>query len=243
MNEIEGIIVNEIDYQDKSKIIYVLTNNGLISMIAKGCKSPKSILRPYTDKLTYGKFYIKYKENKLSILNNFDNYINFKNIRNDFNKLGFSMYLLNLSYQVAKENFKSNVYYNLIEGLKKMEEGINPLVITNIIELKYLNNLGVEPILDKCSCCMQQNNIVGLSISKGGLVCSNCFSNDMLVDEKVIKLIRLYYCIDIKKIKCFNVDKSIVNEINRFLDNYYEKYTGLYLNGKKVISDIFNRLY
>ena len=199
MDEVEGIIVNEIDYRDKSKIISVLTNKGLIGMIAKGCKSPKSMLRSCTDKLTYGKFYIKYKENKLSILNNFDSYSNFKNIKSDFNKLGFTMYLLNLSYQVAKENFNENIYYNLVDALKKIEDGINPLVMTNILELKFLTFLGVEPILDRCSICMNQNNIIGLSTSKGGLVCSNCFQNDMLVDEKVIKLIRLYYYIDIKK--------------------------------------------
>ena len=209
-------------------------------MIAKGCKSPKSMLRSCTDKLTYGKFYIKYKENKLSILNNFDSYSNFKNIKSDFNKLGFTMYLLNLSYQVAKENFNENIYYNLVDALKKIDDGINPLVMTNILELKFLTFLGVEPILDRCSICMNQNNIIGLSTSKGGLVCSNCFQNDMLVDEKVIKLIRLYYYIDIKKIDSFNVDKKFVNDINRFIDDYYEKYTGLYLNGKKIVADIFN---
>lgn len=241
MNEVEGIIVNEIDYRDKSKIISVLTSKGLIGMIAKGCKSPKSMLRSCTDKLTYGKFYIRYKENKLSFLNSFDSYSSFKNIKKDFDKLGFTMYLLNLSYQVAKENFKENIYYNLIDALKKIEDGINPLVMTNILELKFLTYLGVEPILDKCSVCMNQNNIIGLSTSKGGLVCSNCFQNDMLVDEKAIKLIRLYYYIDIKKIDGFNVDKKIVNEINRFIDDYYERYTGLYLNGKKIISDIFNK--
>lgn len=240
MDEVEGIIVNEIDYRDKSKIISALTNKGLIGMIAKGCKSPKSVLRSCTDKLTYGKFYIKYKENKLSILNNFDSYSNFKNIKSDFNKLGFTMYLLNLSYQVAKENFNENIYYNLVDALKKIEDGINPLVMTNILELKFLTFLGVEPILDRCSICMNQNNIIGLSTSKGGLVCSNCFQNDMLVDEKVIKLIRLYYYIDIKKIDSFNVDKKFVNDINRFIDDYYEKYTGLYLNGKKIVADIFN---
>ena len=240
MDEVEGIIVNEIDYRDKSKIISALTNKGLIGMIAKGCKSPKSMLRSCTDKLTYGKFYIKYKENKLSILNNFDSYSNFKNIKSDFNKLGFTMYLLNLSYQVAKENFNENIYYNLVDALKKIEDGINPLIMTNILELKFLTFLGVEPILDRCSICMNQNNIIGLSTSKGGLVCSNCFQNDMLVDEKVIKLIRLYYYIDIKKIDSFNVDKKFVNDINRFIDDYYEKYTGLYLNGKKIVADIFN---
>ena len=74
MDKVEGIVVSEIDYRDTSKIINVLSPNGLIGMIAKGCKSPKSVLRSCTDKLTYGNFYIKYKENKLSTLNNFDNF-------------------------------------------------------------------------------------------------------------------------------------------------------------------------
>lgn len=239
MDEIEGIIVNEIDYRDTSKIVTILSEKGLIGAIAKGCKSPKSMLRSCTDKLTYGKFYLKYKENKLSTLNNFDNYNNFKNIKKDFIKLGFSMYLIDLSYQVAKENFLSSIYINLIEGLKKIEDGIDPLIITNILELKYLSILGVSPVLDECASCTSKNNIVGLSSNKGGLVCSNCFKNDMEVDEKTIKLIRLYYYIDIKKIDSFNVSKNIVNEINRFLDDYYERYTGLYLNGKKIVKDMY----
>ena len=113
MIEVEGIVINEIDYRDKSKIIYVLTKNGLISIIAKGCKSPKSILRSCTDKLTYGKFYIKYKENKLSILTNFDSLSNFKNIKKNFNSLILSMYILDLTYKIVKDNFNQNIYFIL----------------------------------------------------------------------------------------------------------------------------------
>ena len=150
------------------------------------------------------------------------------------------MYLLDLSYQVARDNFNSQIYYDLIESLKKIDNNINPLMITNVLELKYLNILGVSPILDRCAICNSKNNIVGLSSSKGGLICANCFNNDMEVSEKAIKLIRLYYLVDIKKIESFNVSKSIVNEINRFIDDYYERYTGLYLNSKKIVNNMFD---
>lgn len=242
MDEIEGIVVSDIDYRDSSKIITVLCNRGLVGIIAKGCKSPKSKLRSCCDKMTYGKFYIKYKENKLSTLNNFDSYYSFKNIKNDFVKLGFSMYLLDLCYQVCKDSFNESIYYNLIDALKKIDNNINPLMITNILEIKCLFLLGVGPILDRCASCASTNNIVGLSSNRGGLVCSNCFHNDMLLDERSIKLIRLYSLIDISKIDSLNVSKSIVNDVNRFIDDYYDKYTGLYLNGKKIVCDIFNRM-
>ena len=79
MIEVEGIILTSQDYGETSKIINVITKEyGIIGMIAKGCKSIKSNLRSATDKLTYGKFYIYYKKDKLSILSNVDIIDNFK---------------------------------------------------------------------------------------------------------------------------------------------------------------------
>ena len=67
MIEVEGIIVSEMDYKDTSKIIGIMTKtHGLISCIARGAKRIKSPLRSTTGKLTYGKFQILYKEDKLS---------------------------------------------------------------------------------------------------------------------------------------------------------------------------------
>ena len=66
---IEGFIVRETPYQEKSKIINVLTKEyGLIGMITKGAKSMKSPLRAVSQKFTYGKFNVYFKEDKLSTL-------------------------------------------------------------------------------------------------------------------------------------------------------------------------------
>lgn len=236
--EVEGIVVNDVDYGETSKVITVLTKNALIGIMAKGCKSLKSSIRSCADKLTYGKFYIKFKEGKLSTLNSFDNYGSFRNIRNDIVKLSYTMYLLDLSYQVAKENFREDIFDTLISGIKKIDEGFDPLIITNIIELKYLEILGVMPVLDKCAVCSSKNGIVGLSSDKGGYVCHKCFNNDLVVSDKTIKLIRMYYYVDISKISNLNVTKNVCNEIDRFIDLYYDRYTAIYLNGKKFARDL-----
>lgn len=238
VDEIEGIVVNDIDYGETSKIITVLSPNGIIGVMAKGCKNVKSTIRTCADKLTFGKFYIKYKEGKLSTLNNFDNYGSFRNIRKDITKLSYAMYLLDLSYQVAKENFSNLIYEILISGIKKIDEGFDAAIITNIIELKYLSLLGVMPVLDECAVCGSKNGIVALSSDKGGYVCNKCFNNDLVVSSKTIKLIRMYYYIDIDKISSLNINKGVSNEINRFIDLYYDKYTGLYLNSKKFAKDL-----
>src|SRR5574344_1966961 len=154
MDEVEGIVLTEQNYSETSKILNVLTKEkGIIGIMSKGCRTIKSPLRSVSTKLTYGKFYIYYKEGKLSILKSVDVLNNFKNIQKDIYEISYASYLLELSEQVYKHSGNEEIYELLIQGLIKINEGFDPLVITSIIELKYLDFLGVMPILDKCSKC------------------------------------------------------------------------------------------
>ena len=174
MIEVEGIILTSQDYGETSKIINVITKeNGIISMIAKGCKSIKSNLRSATDKLTYGKFYVYYKKDKLSILSNIDIIDNFKNIKKDITKISYATYLLELTGQVVKHSLKCEIFDLLINALIKINENYDPLVIMNILELKYLDYLGVMPIIDGCCKC-GNTTIKTLSSDAGGFICSKC---------------------------------------------------------------------
>ena len=51
----------------------------------------------------------------------------------------------------------------------------------------------------------------------------------------------MYYYVDIEKITKLEVNKEISDEINTFLNDYYEKYTGLYLKSKDFLKQI-NRI-
>ena len=45
----------------------------------------------------------------------------------------------------------------------------------------------------------------------------------------------MYYLIDINSISNISISKEITDEINYFLDKYYERYTGLYLKSKDFL--------
>lgn len=239
IEQVEGIVISEKAYGETSKIINVLTKDrGVISIMAKGAKTMKSELRSVTDKLTYGKFNIYYKKDKLSILKSVDIINNLRNIKKDINKISFVGFLLDLTEQVIKQSNDSDIYDMLINGILKIDEGYDPLVITNILELKYLDKLGVMPIIDCCSVCGNTNNIVTLSSVRGGYICKNCLKNDTIVNEKTIKLIRMFYYVDISKISKLEISDEVKFEINRFLDEYYDSYTGLYLKTKQFINNL-----
>ena len=239
MEKIEGIIVSVNDFKESSKILNIFTKEyGVIGVIAKGCKSIKSTLRSVTDRLTYGYFYMNYREDKLSVLSSVDVINPFKNIKKDIECISYASYILDLATQVYKQNNSSDIYKLLIDSLIKINELYDPMVITNILELKYLYYLGVMPILDRCSVCGSEKSIATLSSSRGGYICNNCLKNDRMVSAKTIKLIRMFYYVDISKIEKLDISELCKNEINTFLNEYYENYTGLYLKSKNFINNI-----
>ena len=238
--EIEGIIIREKDYGDTSKILDIFTYEfGIIGVIAKGCKSLKSSLRSVTTKFTYGIFNLYYKDNKLSTLKEVDIIDNFKNIKSNISYIAYSTYLLDLSEQVYKQNNSSDIYNILINALIKINNKLDPLVLTNIVEIKYLSYLGVMFEINNCSIC-GSNSIITLSSDKGGFICSNCRTYEKILDSRILKLIRLFYYVDISKIDKLNISDNIKEAINDFLDNYYEKFTGLYLKSKKFLNNLKN---
>lgn len=237
--EVEGFILKETPYGESSKIINVLTKeNGVIGIMCKGAKSMKSKLRSCTQSFTYGVFSLHFKEEKLSTLVNVDIIDPLKNIRQDLTKISYVTYLAELTSQVVKDVNVDKIYDDFIETILKIEQGLDPLILTNIIELKYLPLLGVGLNLDSCTHCGNKTSIVTIDASYGGLICKDCFRNEVIVDTKVIQLIRMYYYVDIKSINSINVKKEYKNTINKFISDYYDSFTGIYVYSKKFLENL-----
>lgn len=243
IEKVEGIVINEKDYGETSKIIDIVTKeHGLISVMAKGARKMKSTIRGISSKLTYGYFHIYYKEDKMSTLIDADVINNFKLIRTDLVKISYASFICELVGQVIKQNVNQKDYeeiYNLFSSsLIKVNEGFEPMIITNILELKLLPFLGVNPIIDECALCGDVTSIVTVSADKFGFLCKDCRTNEYIVNEKTIKFLRMFYYVDISKISKLEISYKIKNEINYFIDQFYDKHTGLYLKSKQFLKKI-----
>lgn len=241
IKKIEGIIVGDTNYSESSKILNILTRDyGIIGVMSKGCRRVKSNLRTVSNKLIYGDFNVYYKENGLSTLISVDLKKYYKNIMTDIIKISYATYLIELASQTYKQNPSIEIYSTLIEGLNKIEDNFNPLIITNIIELKYLDYLGIGINVDGCNICGNQTDIVTLSSKSGGFVCKECYTNEKIVSEKAIKIIRMLYYVDIPKISKLSLANQTIKEISEFIDEYYDLYSGLYLKSKKFLKTFNN---
>ena len=239
IKKLEGIIVSEVDYKESSKIINIYTKDeGIIGCLARGSKRLKSNLSGVSSKLTYGYFHINYKENGMSTLMEVDVIDSFKNIKKNIDRISYASYITELVTQVFKHENNKNIYNLYIDSIKKINDMFDPMVITNILELKLLDNLGIRPVIDSCVSCGSLNGIVTISSYKGGYLCHNCLHNEKIVHTKTIKLIRMFYYVDIAKIEKIDISDTIKKEINEFIDDYYDRYSGLYLKSKTFLKNL-----
>ena len=235
----EGIVLSETNYSESSKILNVLTDkHGLIGVMSKGCRNMKSKLRGVSRKLIYGTLHVYYKENGLSTLIGIDVKNSFSKTMMDLEKISYASFILDLTHQVLKQNDSEEIFDLLKNILIKIEEGLPPLPLTNILEIKLLDYLGVAPNIDSCCHCGSTKQIVTLSSEQGGYICKECYDNEPLVSEKTIKMIRIYYYVDPSSISKLDVSDEVTREINSFLDDYFDRFTGLYLKSKDFIKKV-----
>lgn len=230
--KIEGIVVSEYSFEESSKIIKVFTKDGIIDVIAKGAKKLKSPFFSVTSKLSYGIFNISYKENGLSKLVDADIFNDFRNIKKDISKVSYATYITELIIKVFKHDSNSNIYDLYMQGLNKINSGYDPLVISNIIRLKMLDYLGIKPIIDRCVECGNTTDIATISSYYGGYICKHCLKNEKIVSTKTINLVRGLYYVDISKITKLEIPTDVKIELDQFIDDYYDRYSGIYLKSK-----------
>lgn len=233
----KGIVLTETPYSETSKILNVLTSDyGLIGIISKGSRNVKNKLRGVSNKMNYGEYTINYKEKGLSTLIEGTTINSFKNIYIDMKKATYAFYLMDLVNQVLKENNNKNIF-DLLEGaLIKINDGLSPELISNIVEIKLLDYLGVNLELDNCVLCGNNEDFITIDLTNGGVICKNCYNDGYIMNDKALHLMRILKKIDLKKLEKLEItDEEIFIEIDKFIHEYYSSYTGIYLKKKDNI--------
>lgn len=240
LKTVEGVVVSDTPFGENSKIINILTKEGIIGVISKGCKKINSPLRLVSNKLTYAEFTLYYNEDKLSTLKEGVIINELPNIHHDLTLISYLAYLTELSSQIMKEANNPEVYNLYIKAILKIEVGLNPVVIMNVLEIKLLDYIGVSLSLNGCAKCGSIKDIVTIDPDAGGYLCKNCRTTEIIYDERVRKMLRMYYLVDIDSITELKIKDYVIDAINHFLTVYYDRYTGIYTHSKKFLTDEIN---
>lgn len=240
---IEGIVLNETNYGETSKILNVLTKEyGYISIISKGSRTLKSKLRGISMKFIYANFTISYKEKGISILHEGNVINSLKNIVTNFEKINYITYIFELFKNILKDTNQKELFSILKDTLLKINDNLDAKILTNIVEIKLLTYLGVKPNFLECVICGCED-IITYDIDLSGSVCKNCYQDTYIFKKDTIKLLKLFQNIDISKITKLNVSsEKTKEELDMFIETYYEKYTGIYMLQRKKVLSVKNKI-
>jgi len=191
-----------------------------------------------TSKLNFGIFDISYKENGLSKLVDVHILNDYRNIKKDITRVSYATYITELVTKVYKYENSTGIYEVYLQCLDKIAEGYDPGLITDIVRLKLLDYLGIKPVIDRCIQCGNTTDIATISSYYGGYLCKNCIKNEHIVSTKAISLIRGFYYVDISKITKMEISSNIKREINEFINDYYDRYSGIYLKSKIFLDTV-----
>ena len=189
-----GIVVRYANYRENDRILTLLTpGNGVLDVLARGCRRPKSPLMPACEWFVCGE-YVLYQGNDRNILTSCALQDTFFPLRLDMYRLSCASYMAALCGSGTMPGQESSgVYALLMKGLYYLayDSDSDALGTVNAFLLAFADLLGFRPRLSRCVHCrkvLDLSRMGLLDIEAGGLCCPECAPQqaERLTHEQVV---------------------------------------------------------
>ena len=177
-----AIVLRAKPYGESDRIVSFLTEmHGKITGIAKGAKRSRkrfvNSLEPFS--LVNLRFYERPQGNLVFILSS-DLLSNFPKLVTSLDTISFASYLVEITDGLVGEGQEDRlVFQHLKNGLRYLNESDASLRFLTSFELKLLNLVGYQPVLDRCKRCAKDrrdhpSSRWHFSPRDGGILCEPC---------------------------------------------------------------------
>lgn len=239
----EGIIIKTIKYQESSKILYILTTEGVVTGLLRNALSLKSKNYSYSHEGSIIGFDIsKSKKNSFDIITSGTVYNRLINVQNNYNKMILMVEIFSYVYDLYSYIENNTHFYDLTKNIiisineNSFEEYDKYYLL--IFKLKLLYLLGVGPVFKKCVNC-GDINITGFDISLGGALCSKHQTNNKY-NHEIISIIEILYLgkIELFSSDVFKVFEKYYHELHNFINEYYNYHLPINTKYSNIIKKI-----
>lgn len=224
-----GWVVKTQEYQESSKLVYLMTSNGIQSFLARGVRkynSPvRSLLEPYQwlDVTLSGSGLPTLKDAKRR----------YESTTLSLEASAYLQHLAELVY-VLRETIPFDQFVPFFEDIYQNLRQ-DPERYSMMLELKLLYLLGVNPVFDRCVLCGEKERI-GFSVQEGGMVCSTHATADIITDQPLI--IAMYQLYQAEKNDVLpEIDAT---NLRRVIDHYYSYHVHVETTARAWIRQIFH---
>lgn len=243
LKEVQGIIFKRRKYKDTDLIVKIMTkNNGIISLIVKGAMRPKSKLNAATLNFSYGTYVIYTSGHGLSSLRTYKEVKQLDGIYDDLIKNAYTSFILDLIDHAFVEYQPIGKYYDLADfAIHKINKGVDPEIITQIVQMQLLTAFGVQPELRHCLICKKEQGRFDYSIKLGGVICSDHFNDvqsRLYLKPKQTALLRTMGLVPIERLGKISLQSETKLATRKAIDRIYGETIDLNLKTKKFFDEM-----
>ena len=240
----EAVIIGTMNLGEADKLItFFSLDRGRLRGVAKNARKSFRRFGAGLELFTHVRLHLYEKEHQELIrIDSADIISQHFEIAGDLDRMAAGSVILELVREVAPEGERNpHAFMLLAHILHLLNDGVDPLFLHRIFEIRFLSLLGFQPKLDKClSCgCTPERPMVFYGL-KGGVLCPDCLISS---GEEQIRLspgaIGFYYHalrMDLDKLTRLKPSADIMRE----LDQAFTSHT-LHILGKRLKSATFLR--
>lgn len=222
----QGIVLKAVRYEENDVILTIFTRKlGKVSALAKGAKRNKSALLSSSQLFAYCNYTLR-KQGSMYRVSQSDIIKSFYDISYDIDAFSYATYITKLVENSTLENQTNNRLFVLLAQTLYLytQVDVDKKFVTHAFELKFLDYIGLRPIINRCSVCGTRDlKSPVFNVYEGGVLCSSCIENvqdNISIDVTTLKLMEYILSNDILKCSKAKVSKYIIYELEKILKQY-----------------------
>jgi DNA repair protein RecO (recombination protein O) len=172
-----GVVLRTLRLGEADRIVTLMTDqHGKVRAVAKGVRRTTSKFGSRLEPLSHVALLGWQGRGDLDIINQVEVIDTFRPVREDLDRMGVAMSLLEVVDQIGQERHGNPRLYEMLVGaLAALSERNSPMVAPGFF-LKVLVLEGSAPVLEACVSCGEEDSdaLVAFDLVEGGVLCRTC---------------------------------------------------------------------
>ncbi|MBO7743831.1 DNA repair protein RecO [Paenibacillus sp. MWE-103] len=239
---VEGIVIRSTDYGEGNKIVTLLTNtNGKAGVVVRGAKKLKSRHGSLSQLFTHGE-YLFFRSSGLGTLTHGEIIESHHVLREQLDLAAYASYAAELVDRALQEEDAGAFMFEQLKAcLGSLAEGKDPLVTTQLFEMKILQAAGYGPDFSACASCGNAAGPMALTARSGGILCGRCAYKDpqaLPLSESALKLLRVYQGMDLRRLGNVQLKDETKQELKKAMRLLMDTHIGLPLKSRAFLDQM-----
>jgi DNA repair protein RecO (recombination protein O) len=168
-----GVVLRTYKLGEADRIVAILTRgHGKVRAVAKGVRKTKSRFGGRLEPASHVDLLLYEGRGELDIVSQAETLDHFRPLRDDLDRLGQAVAMLEAADQLSLEGEPNRRLYDMLVGaLRTLADRQAPLVVPAFL-LKALALEGFRPEVDACVACGEPGPLVSWAMEEGGLRCA-----------------------------------------------------------------------